>query len=64
MVYATVAIKDIMNNKGISLTEVLVTCCIMAIMGSIAVVNFGSSDDPIEKRQLFQSANLWIKQVK
>ena len=52
-----------MNNKGISLTEVLVTCCIMAIMGSIAVVNFGSSDDPIEKRQLFQSANLWIKQV-
>ena len=31
-----------MNKKGITLTEVLVTCCIVAIMGSIAIVNFGS----------------------
>ena len=51
------------NNKGISLTEVLVTCCIVAIMGSIAVVNFGSHRDPVEKNQLFQSAKLWSAKV-
>jgi len=52
------------NNKGISLTEVLVTCCIVAVMGGIAVVNFGSHRDPVEKRQLFQSAKLWSAKVK
>ena len=52
-----------MNNKGISLTEVLVTCCIVAIMGSVAVVNFTSHRDPVEKSQLFQSAKLWSAKV-
>ena len=52
------------NNKGISLVEVLVTCGLLAIMGSIAVVNFGSYRDPVEKSQLFQSAKLWSAKVK
>ena len=52
------------NNKGISLTEVLVTCGLVAIMGGIAVVNYGSHRDPVEKRQLFQSAKLWSAKVK
>ena len=53
-----------MNKKGITLTEVLVTCCIVAIMGSIAIVNFGSYNDPVEKSQLFQSAKVWSARVK
>ena len=51
------------NNKGISLTEVLVTCGLVAIMGGIAVVNLGSHRDPVEKSQLFQSAKLWSMKV-
>ena len=53
-----------MNNKGITLTEVLVTCCIVAIMGSIAIVNFGSYEDPTQKKELYQSAKVWSARVK
>ena len=52
------------NNKGISLTEVIITLGVLGVLASIAVVNFGSHRDPVEKRELFQSAKVWSMQVK
>ena len=33
-------------------------------MGSIAIVNFGSYEDPTQKRELYQSAKVWSARVK
>ena len=52
------------NNKGISLTETIITLGVLGVLASIAVVNFGSHRDPVEKRELFQSAKVWSMQVK
>ena len=52
------------NNKGFSLTEVVVTCGILAIIGGIGLANFGSYEDPTQKRELLQTAKVFSMRVK
>ena len=52
-----------MNNKGISLTEVVVTCGILAIIGGIGLANFGSYEAPTQKRELLQTAKVFSMRV-
>ena len=52
------------NNKGFSLTEVVVTCAILAIIGGIGLANFGSYEAPTQKRELLQSAKIFSMSVK
>ena len=52
------------NNKGFSLTEVVVTCGILAIIGGIGLANFGSYEDPTQKKELLQSAKIFSMRVK
>ena len=52
------------NNKGISLTEVIITLGILGVLAGIAVANFGSHKDPTYKNQLLQSAKIFSMRVK
>ena len=51
------------NNKGFSLTEVLVTIGILSIMGSIATVTYRGYDLGIEKRNLRQAGRYFALAV-
>ena len=51
------------NNKGITLTEVLVTLAILSIISSIAIVNYGSTQKAETKNQLIKSAKTFSVSV-
>ena len=56
--------KKLINNKGLSLTEVCVTLCVVAIIGAVGVANFGSYQTKTDKRSLHTDAKLWTQAVR